>query len=270
MLKKFQQRLNLVLGSISVFATLTLTASPSLAYTFARSAIQGYLDWFSHDPLSTETLTDAEIFTFATNGSVDASAATNAIFNIEIPPTSARNFSVAEASGFGQEYIGIANSQAAVIGLNFFIEAGSTFSFDFGSRFQLETASDSPVGKTAIAEGNMFVFLFEDSTEQMIDFFTISGRIETAGNDDFFEINSSDNFTSSTAFTSDADYGHNLKLMGGLYFGEFSRYFSEDTSLTLVEIQTNYAMVKAPEPSSFVAFFIFGVTGVALKKRKQS
>ncbi|WP_413165423.1 hypothetical protein ACL6C3_03615 [Capilliphycus salinus ALCB114379] len=269
MLKKLQHPLNLVLGSISVFATLTLTASPSLAYTFARSAIQGYLDWFSHDPLSVETFTDEDTFTFATNGSVDASAATIANFNIEIPPTSARNFSEAETSGFGQEYIGIAKTEAAVIGHDFFIEAGETFSFSFASRFQLEVASNSPVGKNAIGEGDISVFLFENSTEEMIDFFSISGRIETAGNNDFFEINGSDNFIPSTAFTTDRDYGHNLKLMGGLYFGDFSRYFDEDTYLTLVEVKNTYAMVKAPEPSSFIALFVFGgVTGVALKKRK--
>jgi hypothetical protein len=268
MLKTYQQRLNLVLGSIPVFATLTLSSSPSLAATFASSSANAFLHSFSHAPLSIETLTDTETFTFASSGSVDANADSDAFFNNQIPFTFAVNETLAKAKGYGQEYVGIANSEAAVIGRHFLIPAGSTFSFDFLSLLQLNTSIDNPPGEAAIAEGNISFFLFDDSTQKPIDFFILSGLLETAGNDDFFEVKASDGFNFLLDY-SEQEFGGNQEFITAEYLGEFSRYFSEDTSLTLVEVKTNAVLVKAPEPSSFVAFFIFGVTGVALKKRKQ-
>jgi hypothetical protein len=268
MLKQFQQRLNLVLGSISVFATLTVTSSPSIAATFASSSANAFLHSFSHAPLSIETLTDTETFTFASSGSVNADANSDALFINQIPFTFARNDSLAKASGYGQKYLGIADSEAAVIGRHFLIPAGSTFSFDFLSLLQLNTSIDNPPGEAAIAEGNISFFLFDDSTQKPIDFFILSGLLETAGNDDFFEVKASDGFNFLLDY-SEQEFGGNQEFITAEYLGEFSRYFSEDTSLTLVEVKTNAVLVKAPEPSSFVAFFIFGVTGVALKKRKQ-
>ncbi|MEA5500953.1 hypothetical protein VB834_17820 [Limnoraphis robusta Tam1] len=268
MLKKFQQRLNLVLGSIPVLATLTVTSSPSIAATFASSSANAFLHSFSHAPLSIETLTDTETFTFASSGSVDANADSDAFFYNQIPLTFAVNSSLAKAEGYGQKYVGIAESEAAVIGRQFYIEAGSTFSFDFLSSLELETSIEKPPGEAAIAQGNISFFLFDDSTQKPIDFLTISGRLETAGNDDFFEVKASDGFNFLLDY-SEQEFGGNQEFITAEYLGEFSRYFSEDTSLTLVEVKTNAVLVKAPEPSSFVAFFIFGVTGVALRKRKQ-
>ncbi|KKD34601.1 MAG: hypothetical protein WAN66_14015 [Limnoraphis robusta] len=266
MLKKFQQRLNLVLGSIPVLATLTVTSSPSIAATFASSSANAFLHSFSHAPSSVGTLTDGEVFTLSTDGSVYASADSNAFF-AQIHPF-AFNSSFALAEGDGQKYVGIAESEAAVIGRQFYIEAGSTFSFDFLSSLELETSIEKPPGEAAIAQGNISFFLFDDSTQKPIDFLTISGRLETAGNDDFFEVQASDGFNFLLDY-SEQEFGGNQEFITAEYLGEFSRYFSEDTSLTLVEVKTNAVLVKAPEPSSFVAFFIFGVTGVALRKRKQ-
>ncbi|ERT08428.1 PEP-CTERM -sorting domain protein [Lyngbya aestuarii BL J] len=268
MLKQLQQRFNLVLTSIPVLTTLTVTASPSIAATFASSDSIAFLYEFSQTPLSVETLADTETFAFASQGSVDANADADAIFQQTLIPY-AENYSSAIASGEGKEYLGIANSEAAVIGRNFFIEAGSTFSFDFVSVFDLETSIDNPLGEAAIAEGNISFFLFDDSTENIIDYFTISGKLKTAGDGDFLEVQQSSNFLIQDFEFQ--DFEGNQEFIYAVYLGQyFSQEFSEDTSLTLVEVKTNSVIVKAPEPSSFVAFFIFGVTGMALRKRKQS
>ncbi|MGB3193643.1 MAG: hypothetical protein WBB43_29935 [Limnoraphis sp.] len=267
MFQKLPNPLNLILGSIPVVTTLTVASSPSLAATFASSYSEAFLYGFSQTPLSVETLADAETFAFASNGSVDAIADADALFEQSIPL--AFNSSFADAFGLGKEYVGIANSEAAVIGRNFFIEAGSTFSFDFVSVLDLETSIDNPPGETAIAEGNISFFLFDDATENMIDSFTISGKLKTANEGDFLKVEQSSNFLIQE-FESQ-DFGGNQEYISGIYIGEFSRDFSEDTSLTLVEVKTNSVIVKAPEPSSFVALFVFGgLTGVALRKRKQS
>lgn len=100
MLKQLQQRFNLVLTSIPVLTTLTVTASPSIAATFASSDSIAFLYGFSQTPLSIETLTDAETFVFASQGSVHANADANAIFEQNIPL--AFNSSSATASGEGK------------------------------------------------------------------------------------------------------------------------------------------------------------------------
>ena len=268
MLKQLQHPVNLVLGSVPVLVALTATPSPSIAATFASSSGTAFLYEFSHAPSNVETFADAETFTFANGGSVDAFAESDASFDTEFFPL-AYNSSVAEAKGNGKQYFGRAYSEAEVIGYEFLIEAGSTFSFDFLSFLDLETSADDPSIEMATAGGNISFFLFDDSAENIIDYFAVTGSLETAGNGDFLEVEKSSNFTVADP-TEFQYFGGNQEFLLALYEGQFSREFEEDTSLTLVEVKTNYAMVKVPEPSSFVAFFIFGVTGVALKKRKQS
>ena len=269
MFKKFQQPLNLVLGSIPVLATLTVTSSPSVAATFASSSANAFINNFSYDPASVATLTDGDVFTVSTeNGSVFANADFNAFFSQNNP--FAFNSSFAQAKGSGIEYVGKAYSQAAVIGYDFLVPAGSTFSFDFVSSLELETFIERPPGEYAIAEGNISFFLFDEATDSLLDSFIVSGRLETAETDDFFVTKASDH-CSFLLEDFEHEFGGNQEFITAEYLGEFSRYFSEDTYWTLLEVKTNSVMVKAPEPSSFVALFVFGgVTGVALRKRKRS
>jgi hypothetical protein len=268
MFQKLPNPLNLILGSIPILATLTVTSSPSVAATFASSSADVFINNFSHAPGSVGTLTDGDVFTVSTeNGSVNAIADFDAFFSQNNP--FAFNSSFAQAEGNGIEYLGTAYSEATVIGRNFFVEAGSSFSFDFLSSLELETSIERPPGENAIAEGNISFFIFDQSTDSLLDSFILSGRLEAVDSDDFLIAQASDNFHFLLDY-SEQEFGGNQEFITANYLGEFSRDFDEDTYLTLVEVKTNYAMVKAPEPSSFVAFFIFGLTGVALRKRKQS
>ncbi|MEB3282020.1 MAG: hypothetical protein VKK42_24180, partial [Lyngbya sp.] len=184
MFKKFQQPLNLVLGSIPVLATLTVTSSASVAATFASSSANAFINNFSHAPGSVTTLTDGDVFAFSTeNGSVIANADFDAFF-AKIAPF-AFNSSFAQAEGSGIEYVGKAYSEAAVIGYDFFVPAGSKFTFDFVSSLELETSIEKPPGEYAIAEGNISFFLFDEVTDRLVDSFIVSGGLETAGTDDF-------------------------------------------------------------------------------------
>ncbi|MEB3282066.1 MAG: hypothetical protein VKK42_24415 [Lyngbya sp.] len=269
MLKKLQHRLNLVLGSIPFLAaTLTVTSSPSEAATFASSSAQVSINNFSQAPARVATLTDGKISIFSTDGSANAIAEFDAFFSLTNP--FAFNSSFAEAEGDGIEYRAKAYSEAAVIGYDFFIPAGSTFSFDFVSSLELETSIERPPGENAIAEVDISFWVYEEATDNLLDSFIVSGRLEAVDSDDFLVVDASHNFNFSLD-DSEQKFGGNQEFITGEYVGNFSRYFSEDTSLRLMEVKTNYVLVKAPEPSSFVALFVFGgVMGVALRKRKQS
>ncbi|MEL7034763.1 MAG: hypothetical protein AAFO04_03975 [Cyanobacteria bacterium J06592_8] len=266
MLKQLQHRLNLLLGSIPVLATLTVTASPSIAATFASSSTNLSLNNFSDVPANVGTVTDEDLSVSGNSGSITGDAEINAVF-FESEPLGSDSSS-AEVEGEGQEYQGTAKTEVELIGNNFLVEAGSTFSFDFVVELVLETAIDNPPGENAIAESNVSFSIFDNETNALLDSFSISAGLETDEPDDILSVQSSSSNFDLMLDVADTEFGGNEEFIEAFYIGEFSREFSEDTILRLVAVTTNHASVKAPEPSGVVAVLIFGAAGVALRKRK--
>ncbi|NET65719.1 MAG: hypothetical protein F6K63_15520 [Moorea sp. SIO1G6] len=257
-----------------LFATVTgsvLAAAPSLAATFALS--KGSFDFrnFSTDPLEVVTLSEADTFVISTGGEVIVEANAESNFNPDSPDPlkRARNKSLSTAEGEGSNYRGIAESFAGLIGYNFFVDAGETFSFDFNGFLDLITMIDNPPAESASAEGTVVFELYDtNDLSTPIDFFALSGNLETLGYDDFLVSAHSDNVFAYNDFT---------KLFGGTeefaladVQGYYERTFETATYLTLVEAKTNKVTVKAPESSNLLGLLFFGLLSIGYRVKTKS
>src|SRR5690242_9261797 len=129
-----------------IAAGVSLAASPSQASTLAYSGSEFEFYNFSHNPDTVSTLANTNTDVFSHGGSISALA--NAKANFKVNPALAFNYSVAQAFGENQDYVGLAQSDAQVIG-NFLVDAGNSFSFDFTGSLEMATAIDNPVGESA-------------------------------------------------------------------------------------------------------------------------
>ncbi|NEQ07704.1 MAG: hypothetical protein F6K37_17675 [Moorea sp. SIO4E2] len=257
-----------------LFATVTgsvLAAAPSLAATFALS--KGSFDFrnFSTDPLEVVTMSEADTFVISTGGEVIVEANAESNFHPDSPDPlqRARNKSLSTAEGEGSNYRGIAESFAGLIGYNFFVDAGETFSFDFNGFLDLITMIDNPPAESASAEGTVVFELYDtNDLSTPIDFFALSGNLETLGYDDFLVSAHSDNVFAYNDFT---------KLFGGTeefaladVQGYYERTFETATYLTLVEAKTNKVTVKAPESSNLLGLLFFGLLSIGYRVKTKS
>ncbi|MEG4025638.1 hypothetical protein [Microcoleus sp. S13C4] len=100
--------------------SLSVGVAPSRAATIAGSAAAVMIDNFSHRPTETGTFTNTYAGTIANTGSVTSKANANAVFLSNCHELLAANLSKSGVIGSGNNYSGLAQSQAAVIG-DFFI-----------------------------------------------------------------------------------------------------------------------------------------------------
>ncbi|OLT57714.1 hypothetical protein BJP37_00305 [Moorena bouillonii PNG] len=257
-----------------LFATVTssvLAAAPSLAATFALS--KGSFDFrnFSTDPLEVVTLAEADTFVISSGGDVIAEANAESSFNPDSPNPlkRARNKSLSTAEGEGSNYRGVAESFAELIGYNFFVDAGETFSFDFNGFLDLITKIDNPPAESASAEGTVvFELYYSNDLSTPIDFFDLYGNLETLGDDDFLESAHSENVFADNDFT---------KLFGGKneialadIQGYYERTFETATYLTLVEAKTNKVTVKAPESSNLLGLLFLGLLSIGYRVKTKT
>ena len=263
LLKKF------LLLTAPVITSSVLFSTPSKAATFAYS--EGYSDFteFSQNP--SNVLTDAGAKTLAID--IDGGATVSAIAEAEasflIEPAEAENSSLSAAFGENQEYLGIAESEASVIG-NFNIDANTNFSFDFFSNLELATSIDNPPQESARVSGDISFALIDRQSNDVLDFFNLVGNITTEGDDDFVALQKSDNVTINQKFDAPG-FGGVQEFLTVSIEGELERFFTEETSLTLIEIERNRAEVKAvvPEASSSLALLVSSaVIAVLLKRRR--
>ena len=259
-------------SAIAQFA-VGIAASPSLAATLASSEASFNIDNFSHNPLDVFTLADTDTSTITTSAQVTAEADAFATF-INNPSESpyASNSSFSRANGEGSNYyLGQAQSLAGVIGYNFLVGDGETFSFDFDGFLRLETSIDNLKSESANAAGELSFNLYDstDSNNMMfLDSFTISSNLTTPGDGDFLDSQVSNNIT----LTSDSEptsFGGTQESASALVEGQFSRYFANSTDLTLIEVKTNEASVTVPEPSSTLGLLLFCLIGVGYKVRRK-
>ncbi|MFB2980910.1 PEP-CTERM sorting domain-containing protein [Microseira sp. BLCC-F43] len=257
---------------VAPLAGLSVSTSASLAATLASSEARVTIDNFSHNPSSIATLTDAKTVAISTNGQVnaDANSSANFIADTFFPLTQANNSSLSKTNGQGREYFGLAQSFAQVIGYDFVVPGG-TFSLDFESFLDLNTSIDFPQFESANAAGMISFLLFDSQTESLLDFFTLSANLETPGQSDFLYYDNSSHisFKQETSFSE--SFGGKKESATASVKGQYSRNFDSLTYLTLVEIKTNQANVKAtPESSSIVALLFFCLIGVGYGIRSQA
>src|SRR5919199_2928485 len=153
-----------------------VATAPALGVTLASSSGIVRLNNFSHTPLDVSTLTDTKTFTTATNSLVIAEANANASFQ----SAQADNTSFSTTRGEGSDYLGRAQSQAAVIAYNFTVGEGETFSFDFNDSLLLTASIDSPEFEQASAEGDLSLKLYDSTNSNNwspLEFLNVYGKL---------------------------------------------------------------------------------------------
>ncbi len=259
----------LVAGSaLAELAVLTIATCSSHAATLASSQATLEFSNFNTNPLSTQTLVEANTSTNAEPGSSTiAEAQAEAYFIEEL--ASSFNSSLSQTAGEGSNYLGIAESQAEVIG-NFFIEAGQTFSFDFTANFDLNTSIDDSSFENASASGDLAFFLVDTQQPSNIyDYFIISGNLTTPGNNDFLNSQSSENLTFNIN-SSQTDFAGTEEFGSSAVEGLLESYFEQPTSITLIKSTANYASVPVPESNNTISLLLFlGFMGVRYRAWKK-
>jgi hypothetical protein len=260
-----------------------LLVSPSLAATFASAEANVFLENFSQSPDSSTVSAKTNTVTMTPVGSVlDADEGENAssvsagdsataiaqadsLFFTN-PPAFATNTNLSEAFGDQDNFFGFAQSEASVIGeflLNPAPNSTESFSFDFTAFFNLATSGEK---STAAADISLVVLGGTDpnpANQTVFDFFSVSGELNTLGEDDLFSVDASDNFTLNT-FLPSGDFGVDIEEESAdlLAMGSYQRQFDRPTYLTFVETKETKATVQAstqvPEPASTLALVIFG------------
>ena len=242
-----------------------VVSTPSLAATLGISEATVNLNNFSHNPLDVLTLTDTFTDTFATDGQVNADA--NAVAHFITNPPIANNSSLSTVNGNGSAYSGSAESIAAVIGYDFSVNQGETFSFNFDADLDLRTSIDNPQFETANATGKITLELYDTTNQNNwlhLDSFTLSGNLTSLGDNDYLNHHTSNSIKLNPSGMMDTSFGSKQESANASVQGNFSRTFDSLTTLTLVEVKNNQASVSVPEPSSFLGLLL-GVIGVGYR-----
>ncbi len=249
----------------SAIASSMLAASPSQAATFASSRGLFNFTNFSQSPFSVVTDTDTKTLAIAKSGMVNALANAQAFF-LTTPPL-ASNSSLSQTFGENKDYLGIANSQATVIG-NFDVDAGTNFSFDFLANLRLLSSIDNPPAENARASGDISFFLADINNQNILDFFSLVGNVVTEGDNDFIAYQNSENITLNNSNII-SDFGGKQEFAQASIQGSFNRFFSNPTKIAIIEVTRNRVRVAVPEPSTNIALFLSAIVITATFKRKQ-
>mgnify|MGYP006269522199 CR=1 FL=1 len=236
-----------------------LATLPSHAATLSYAEAAVTVDNFSHTPVNTTTLTVTNTYAIARSGAVISESLASAYFNNLLP--FAENLSVSQ--GAGNIYWGMGQSVAAIVGHNFSIGKGETFSFDFYAALGLLTAVDYP-NEYASATGNIIFQLYNSTNPnhwKLLDSFQLSGNLTASGTNRYLSYGNSYSIRfnpNQTYFNT--DFSGNQESVFADISGYYSRTFHKSTQLTLVEFQENQTEVEAvPEPLNILGSLGFGL-----------
>ncbi|MEL6165496.1 MAG: PEP-CTERM sorting domain-containing protein [Cyanobacteria bacterium J06628_3] len=251
------------------FAASIMGVSPSEAATFASSTSEFEFNNFSQAPSTVETFTDTNALpqVFGEDGIAKTQVNADAIF-VQVPPRFGANFNLSKASGDGQNYSALAESESRIIG-NFEVQANTIFSFDFLTDFNLATSIDDLPSENARASGDISFFLLDTENNTVLDSFNLAGSLVTKGDSDFVELQASDNLTLDEPFIN-TNFGGLQESLEVSLSGSYKRSFANLTNLALIESKRNIALAKSPEPSTGLALLLSSsFIGVALRRRRK-
>ncbi|AFZ08606.1 PEP motif putative anchor domain protein [Oscillatoria nigro-viridis PCC 7112] len=248
--------------------SLSVGIAPSSAATIAGSAAEVAIDNFSHTPTYTGTSTNTNTQTIANSGAVISQANAEAFFISNCHELLAANLSQSEVIGSGNNYSGLAQSQAAVIG-DFFIDAEETFSFTFQTFLALLTSVDNPQSERARANSSISFWVINTVTNILLDSFQFAIGLDSSSgfSANAFVSNSFKPTQINFNFMAEESAAASLLYTSGVY----SRTFNSATNLRLVEVKNNIANTEAeaeavPEPSTVLGTAIF--LGLFVRQRK--
>lgn len=237
-----------------------LVTLPSLAATLASSGGKLIISNISQYPQDTATFTDINTSTTTQSGLAVANANAQAEFTVNSSISATLN-SDSTTFGVGQQYQGNANSISQVLGY-FFVEANQEFSLDFTADLGLETSIDNPQAESANAIGSLALLAIDSTTQAIYDYFSIFGSLNTQGDGDSLEYQSSENITL-TSNSTETLFGGTQESAKASVKGSLENRFTSPTNLTLLAVSTNQASVKTPESSNTLALLGFcGVLGL--------
>jgi hypothetical protein len=178
----------------------------------------------------------------------------------------AANLSQSQVQGDGNNYSGLAQTQAIVLG-DFDIDAAETFSFNFHTVLALLTSVDNRQYERAMGMGSISFLLINTVTNILFDSFQIASGLDSSRGHYL-------NFSPSNSFNPTA-INFNLIAEGSQVksrldtSGVYSRTFDSATSLRLLEVNNNIAEAEAvPEPSTLLGTAIF--LGLFVRRQKLS
>lgn len=247
--QKLVQRLFLCLTPLvtgSVFVAL-----PGLAATLATSQATLEFSNFSHNPLTIETAKTSNTLPTTNNSQVVTQSQSDATFTIDSSRpsgTTAFSQSLSAVQGNGSDYSETTQSSARLVGYNFSVGAGETFSLDFQGLLKLNTAVDSD-SEVANAFGSIAFQLFDtNDLNNPLAFLTLTAGLDSVNNSDFLlEPFNSSNITFLPSQTSFAkSFGGNQESANANFTGKLSIFFNNATQLVLKGFNSNSAGASCP------------------------
>lgn len=247
---------------------LTVGIAPSSAAIIAGSAAEVTIYNFSHRPTETGTSTNTYTQTTANSGSVISQANANAVFISNCHELLAANLSQSKVQGDGNNYSGLAQSQAAVIG-DFSINAEETFSFTVETILHLFTSVSNPQSERASAKGGISFSVIDTVSNILLDSFQLGIGLHSFKAPELsLSYNLAGNFNPTQINLGFLAQG-NTKSLSLYTSGVYSRTFDSATNLRLVEVKNNMAVAEAeavPEPTTILGTAMF--FGFLAKRRK--
>jgi hypothetical protein len=233
--------------------------------TFALSYGDLFLTNFSQKFSSVDSDNQAN-----TSASADGTTAT--VHNdavVETGETEALTFATSSASGENKNYFGFAQTHAIIVG-NFVVAPGNNLSFNFTSALDLETSIYAPQRIDSVSAVRDISFSLYDTSDipkakikdfltnllsepssikkTRLVFFSVSGKLNSSGKDNFLKSQKSENVTFSTEFK-DSNFEGNQKFASTFIRGSVKHSFNNQANVTLVALRTGEARVAAPEES---------------------
>ncbi|MEG5173147.1 PEP-CTERM sorting domain-containing protein [Microcoleus sp. B3-D7] len=267
-------KFNHISGSIAfllatpLVTSLSVGIAPSSAATIAGSLTAVTIENFSHTPTDTGTVTNINDQTIANTSSVISQANAEAVFISNCHELLAGNFSQSEVIGSGNNYFGLAQSQAAVIG-DFSIKAKETFSFSVQTILHLLTSVSNPQSEWASATGSISFALIDTVSNILLESFQFGIGLHSFKAPELsLSYNLVGNFNPTQINFAFLDQD-NTKSLSLYTSGVYSRTFESSTNLRLVEVKDNMAAAQAqpvPEPTTILGTALF--FGFLTKRRK--
>ncbi|ACK67249.1 hypothetical protein PCC8801_3276 [Rippkaea orientalis PCC 8801] len=263
---------------------LLMGLPPSYAATFSTISRTSFIATnFNQIPQNVGTILDVNAINIAEVGLVGSSIEIDSVFAVEDSSVVARSDIFIETLGTGEIYQQNINVYLTFLG-QFFIPANNFLSFDFQGSMSLFNLTNNLL-LNPVSTSSYLNFLFYDiSNNQVLDVIEIVAASNTNSKDDFNQ----DLFKfAQSPYTQLAErqdfvvFEDNEELVETFFSGSYSRYFQQDTQLTLViaSQSCNYASntldvcVRVPEPSSnlmiFLSSFIISIRGLTGRIMKQ-
>lgn len=262
-----------VLWATPFVTGLCVAIAPSRCYaaTFALSEAQVEFNPINHSAFVWETATEANTFVASQQGKVAAIASANAVAMNTNQQGFAFNETQSIASGEGYNYLGVAQSSAAILGL-FSVKQHETFAFNFGATLNLFTSIDDPSREDAHAKGKISFKIINACTGLLLDSFSLFGNLGTIGVGSSGALGSYGFNSFGSHFSGhigvSQNLGGNQQNIGVGIDGFYSRFFDENTNIALIEDKENIASV--PEPSTVLGSAVFlGLLNLVRKIRGQ-